>query len=65
MNELRKLFYLLLIIPIMFVNTGCSDDDDGGTDPVVVNEAEVLVKYLEDANGNPVNTFAMIKTLML
>ena len=57
MNELRKLFYLLLIIPILFVNTGCSDDDDdGGTDPVPVNEAEVLVKYLE-ANGNPVNTF--------
>lgn len=42
MNELRKLFYLLLIIPIMFVNTGCSDDDDGGTDPAVINEAEVL-----------------------
>jgi rhodanese-related sulfurtransferase len=60
MNELRKLFYLLLIIPIMFVNTGCSDDDDdGGTDPVVVNEAEVLVKYLE-ANGNPVTTFAQM-----
>lgn len=55
MNELRKLFYLLLIIPIMFVNTGCSDDD-GGTDPVAVNETEVLVEYLE-ANGNPVNTF--------
>lgn len=65
MNELRKLFYLLLIIPIMFVNTGCSDDDDddGGTDPVVVNQAEVLVKYLEDAGGNPVNTFPqMIKS---
>lgn len=55
MNELRKLFYLLLIIPILFVNTGCSDDDSG-TDPVAVNETEVLVKYLE-ANGNPVNTF--------
>ncbi len=64
MNELRKLFYLLLIIPIMFVNTGCSDDDgDGGTDPVVVNEAEVLVKYLEDAGGNPVAGFPkMIKS---
>ncbi len=59
MNELRKLFYLLLIIPIMFVNTGCSDDDnDGGTDPVVVNEAEVLVKYLEAEGGNPINNFA-------
>ena len=59
MNELKKLFYLLLIIPIMFINTGCSDDDNG-TDPEV-NEAEVLAKYLED-NGNPVTTFAqMIK----
>jgi rhodanese-related sulfurtransferase len=56
MNELRKLFYLLLIIPIMFVNTGCSDDDDD--DDVVVNEAEVLVKYLEDEGGNPINNFA-------
>ena len=55
MNELRKLFYLLLIIPILFVQTGCSDDND---DDVVVNEAEVLVKYLEDAGGNPINNFA-------
>ena len=54
MNELKKLFYLLFIIPIMFVSTGCSDD--GGTDPVVVNEAEVLAKYLEN-NGNVLNTF--------
>ena len=54
MNELKKLFYLLLIAPIMFVSTGCSDD--GGTDPVVVYEAEVLVKYLE-ANENVLNTF--------
>ena len=54
MNELKKLFYLLLIIPIIFVGSGCSDD--GGTDPVVVNEAEVLAKYLE-ANENVLNTF--------
>jgi rhodanese-related sulfurtransferase len=55
MNELRKLFYLLLIIPIMFVNTSCSDDDSG-TDPEVTNEAEVLAHYLE-ANENVLNTF--------
>ena len=55
MNELRKLFYLLLIIPIMFVNTGCSDDDD---DAVVVNEVEVLVKYLEEDMGDFTNTLA-------
>ncbi len=59
MNELRKLFYLLLIIPILFVQTGCSDDD--ATDPVAINEAEVLVKYVEDAGGNPMNNYpAMI-----
>jgi len=59
MNELRKLFYLLLIIPIMFVNTGCSDDDND--DDPKVNEAEVLVKYIEDAGGNPINNYpAMI-----
>lgn len=58
MNELRKLFYLLLIIPLLFVNTGCSDDDDGGSDPETVNEAELLVEYLEDAGGNPINNFA-------
>jgi rhodanese-related sulfurtransferase len=52
MNELKKLFYLLFIIPILFVQTGCSDDDD----KVLVNEAEVLVKYLE-ANENVLNTF--------
>lgn len=57
MNELRKLFYLLLIIPIMFVSTGCSDDDDD--DDVVINEAEVLAKYLED-NGTVVNNFPVM-----
>ena len=58
MNELRKLFYLLLIIPILFIQTGCGEDDP--VEPEI-NEAEVLVKYIED-NGNPVNTFpVMIK----
>lgn len=59
MNELRKLFYLLLIIPILFVSTNCSDDKT--TDPVAINEAEVLATYLE-ANGNPVNTFGQMTT---
>ncbi len=50
----------MLIIPLLFFYTGCSDDDP--TDPpVTVNEAEVLVNYLE-ANGNPVTGFAkMVK----
>ncbi len=44
----------MLIIPMLFVYTGCSDDT---TDPpVTVNEAQVLVDYLE-ANGDPVNGF--------
>ena len=59
MKDLRKLFYLLLIIPILFVQTGCSDDDDP-VDPVVeINEAEVLVKYLE-ANGEVINNFPVM-----
>jgi rhodanese-related sulfurtransferase len=43
--QLRKLFYLMLIIPILFLNQACSDDK--GTDPVEINEAEVLAKHLE------------------
>ena len=46
----------MLIIPILFFYTGCSDDDPTDPDPVV-NEAEVLATYLE-ANGNPVAEFA-------
>jgi len=51
--NLRKLYYLLLLIPLLFLSTAC----DNSTDPVEeINEAEVLVEYLE-ANGNPVATF--------
>jgi rhodanese-related sulfurtransferase len=59
MNELRKLFYLLLIIPILFINTGCSEDDD---DPEVIIEAEVLAKYLEGDGGMPLSNFAAMIT---
>ncbi|GJQ61700.1 MAG: hypothetical protein SCALA702_07530 [Melioribacteraceae bacterium] len=52
---LRKLFYLLLILPILFV--GCSDEDDPVTTEEGVNESEVLAKYLED-NGDFINTYA-------
>lgn len=45
--QLRKLFYLMLILPILFLGQACSDDDNG-TDPVEINEAEVLAKYLEE-----------------
>ena len=57
--NLRKLYYLMLVIPLFFFYTGCSDTT---TDPpVAVNEAEVMVEYLE-ANGNPVTTFAKMIT---
>jgi hypothetical protein len=46
MSDLRKLFYLLLIIPIMFINTGCSVDD--APDDPVVTDSEVLIDYLID-----------------
>lgn len=52
---LRKLFYLLLILPILFV--GCSDEDDPVTTDDGVNESEVLAKYLEDS-GDFINTYA-------
>ncbi len=56
--NLRKLYYLMLIIPLLFFYTGCSETTDP---PVTVNESEVLVKYLE-TNGNPVSTYpVMIK----
>lgn len=56
--HLRKLFYLTLILPVLFLNTACSDDDNGTTEPEPqVNESEVLVEYLE-ANGDFMNTGA-------
>lgn len=58
--NLRKLYYLMLIIPLMFFYTGCSDDETTEP-PATVNEAQVLAEYLE-ANGNPVAGFAkMVK----
>ncbi len=56
----RKLFYLLYLFitaTIMFVNVGCSSDDETTpvTPPVTVNESEELVKYYE-ANGDFINT---------
>lgn len=43
----------LLVIPLMLGFVACSDDDD----KAAINEAEVLLKYLE-ANGNYINTSA-------
>ena len=47
--NLRKLYYLMLIIPLFFFYTGCTETTDP---PVTVNEAEVLAKYIV-ANDNP------------
>jgi len=55
--KLRNLFYLLMIIPILFVFTGCSKDEDPVTPPAQINEAQVLAEYLE-ANGDFLNTAA-------
>lgn len=56
--KLRNLFYLMLILPLLFVYTGCSKDEDKTTAPVEqVNEAKVLSEYLE-ANGDYLNTAA-------
>jgi len=61
--NLRKLYYLMLIIPLMFFYTGCSDDDTV-VPPVAVDEAKVLVEYLEGTDGGFINTAApaMIKS---
>lgn len=59
--QLRKIYYLLLILPMLYL-ASCSSDDNTTEPPVTVNQTEVLVKYLE-ANGNPMNTFpVMIKS---
>lgn len=55
--KLRNLFYLLLIVPILFINTGCSKDEDPVTPEPQINEAQVLAEYLE-ANGDFLNTTA-------
>lgn len=56
--KLKKLFYLLLILPFLFIYTGCSKDDNPSEpQQQQINEAEVLAQYLE-ANGDFVNTTA-------
>jgi rhodanese-related sulfurtransferase len=56
----RKLFYLLYLFiaaTIMFVNVGCSEDDDPVTPPTI-NETEELIKYLEGTDGGYINNAA-------
>ncbi|MCU0344213.1 MAG: rhodanese-like domain-containing protein [Ignavibacterium sp.] len=57
----RKLFYLLYLFiaaTFVFFNTGCSEDEDPVTPPVVINESEELAKYLEGADGGYINNAA-------
>lgn len=59
--ELRKLFYLLLILPILFLQTSCSEDKVTEPEPTIV-EAEELVKYFEGDGGDFINTAAPAMT---
>lgn len=54
----RKLYYLLYLFiaaTFIFFNIGCSEDETV-TPPVVVDESDLLVKYLEDTNRDYLNT---------
>lgn len=53
--NVRKLFYLLLVLPILFV--GCKKDENPTGPTQQINEAQVLAEYLE-ANGDYLNTAA-------
>ncbi|MFC2135914.1 rhodanese-like domain-containing protein [Bacteroidota bacterium] len=55
--KLNKLFYLLLVLPMLFVYTGCSSDDSSTNNVEDVNEALVLAQYLE-ISGDFINTSA-------
>lgn len=55
--NLRKLYFLMLILPLLFFYTGCSDDDGTTDPPATINEAEVLVKYLESDGGKPLEKY--------
>ena len=49
---LTSLFFAVLLLGLL---AGCKKDDSNPLTPETVNEAEVLVKYLE-ANGDYINT---------
>ncbi len=52
-----KLYFLFLLLPVLFLYTGCSKDDSNPNTPPAVNESELVAQYLE-ANGDFVNTTA-------
>lgn len=45
----------MLVLPFLFIYTGCSKDDNPTEPEQKINEAQVLVEYLE-ANGDYLNT---------
>ena len=53
-RKLMNLLYLLIVSSMIFFNVGCSEDETT-TPPVVVNESEELVKYLEGTDGGYIN----------
>jgi rhodanese-related sulfurtransferase len=55
--KLRNLFYLMLVLPFLFIYTGCSTSEDSPVTPPTINEAQVLAEYLE-ANGDYMNVTA-------
>jgi rhodanese-related sulfurtransferase len=58
MKELRRIIGLLLILPILFIYTGCDKDSSTNPDPDQVNEFAMLLNYLENDGGNYINTAA-------
>lgn len=55
--KLRNLFFLMMILPLLFIYSGCSKSDSPTETPTTINEAKVLAEYLE-ANGDYINTTA-------
>ncbi len=53
-RKLINLLYLLIVSSMIFFNAGCSDDETTAP-PVVINESEELIKYLEGTDGGYIN----------
>lgn len=51
MRELKKLFLLLIILPVFIGHVGCKEESTTEPPPPAINESEELVKYVE-ASGN-------------
>lgn len=47
--NIRRLYILLLILPLLFIYQGCSKSDDNPAEPAI-DEAQVLADYMESQN---------------